>query len=81
MKKETAMDRRTAMGLMMGLPGMGRLWAQDGAGGCRKCGKETYGTSVEWAAGTQAAADQALKEEKLVLVLHVSGYFEDARFT
>jgi hypothetical protein len=60
---------------------MGHLWAQDGAGGCRKCGRETYGTSVEWAAGPQAAADQALKEEKLVLVLHVSGYFEDARFT
>ncbi len=75
------MDRRSALSLMLGLPAMPHAWAQDAAGACRKCGKDTYGTSVEWSGSPQSAAEQALKEEKLVLILHVSGYFEDARFT
>jgi hypothetical protein len=43
------------------------------------CG--SFGTQVEFLDTPSAAARKALKEEKLVLVLHVSGNFEDPRFT
>lgn len=43
------------------------------------CGN--YGTSVVFEDTTNEAAKKALKEEKLVMVLHVSGNFEDPRFT
>jgi hypothetical protein len=43
------------------------------------CGN--YGTSVHFVASPSEAAQQALKEEKLVFVLHVSGLFEDPDFT
>jgi hypothetical protein len=41
-----------------------------------KCGE--YGTSVQFA---DTPAKQAKKDEKLVLVLHVSGHFEDPKLT
>lgn len=44
-----------------------------------ECGE--YGTSVIFADSPAEAAKQALKEEKLVFVLHVSGLFEDSDFT
>ena len=40
-----------------------------------------YGTSVTFVESTAEAAKQALKEEKLVFVLHVSGNFEASEFT
>ena len=40
-----------------------------------------YGTSVYFEETPQEAAKKALKEEKLVLVLHVSGHFEDPKLT
>ena len=43
---------------------------------CRK-----YGTSVEFAESPAAASRQALEEEKLVFVLHVSGEFETSAYT
>jgi len=43
------------------------------------CGK--YGTSVQFVESPSQAAKQAEKEEKLVLVLHVSGNFETPDFT
>jgi hypothetical protein len=43
------------------------------------CGE--FGTSVDFADSPSAAAAQAKKEQKLVMVLHVSGNFEDPRFT
>jgi len=46
--------------------------------------KETcgdYGTSVHFEKNPSEAARKALKEEKLVCVLHVSGEFEDTDFT
>jgi hypothetical protein len=54
------------------------LWAKDKAveelsGSC--------GTSIDFFDTPKDAAKQALKDEKLVLVLHVSGNFEDPRFT
>jgi hypothetical protein len=43
------------------------------------CGE--YGTSVHFEKTPSDAARKALKEEKLVMVLHVSGNFEDPAFT
>jgi hypothetical protein len=43
------------------------------------CG--SFGTSVEFVDTPSAAARLAKKEQKLVFVLHVSGNFEDPRFT
>ena len=43
------------------------------------CGK--HGTSIEFVPTPSEAAQQAKKEGKLVFVLHVSGHFEDPRFT
>ena len=40
-----------------------------------------YGTSVHFEANPADAAKQAKKDEKLVLVLHVSGHFENPEFT
>jgi hypothetical protein len=40
-----------------------------------------YGTSVHFEDTPADAAKQAKKEEKLVLVLHVSGHFENPEFT
>ena len=43
------------------------------------CGE--FGTTVTFEESPSLAARKALKEEKLVLVLHVSGDFEDPAFT
>jgi hypothetical protein len=43
------------------------------------CGK--FGTQVNFVDTPSEAARQAAKEQKLVFVLHVSGLFEDPRFT
>ncbi|OAI50305.1 hypothetical protein AYO44_17875 [Planctomycetaceae bacterium SCGC AG-212-F19] len=40
-----------------------------------------FGTSILFEDSPQEAAKKALKEEKLVLVLHVSGHFEDPALT
>jgi hypothetical protein len=48
---------------------------------CKGCGKETYGTSVKWVGSPSEAAKKAKEKGKLVFVLHVSGYFEDPKFT
>lgn len=40
-----------------------------------------YGTSIRFEKTPKDAATKALKEEKLVMVLHVSGLFEDPDFT
>jgi len=43
------------------------------------CG--SHGTSIDFVDTPNDAAKQAKKEGKLVFVLHVSGHFEDPRFT
>ena len=40
-----------------------------------------YGTTVHFEKSPTDAAKKALKEEKLVCVLHISGHFEDPDFT
>ena len=48
-------------------------------GGKPTCG--SHGTTIDFVDTPNDAAKQANKEEKLVFVLHVSGHFEDPRFT
>ena len=48
---------------------------------CKKCGSEKYGTTIVWADSPSDAAKKAKEEQKLVFVLHVSGHFEDPKFT
>ena len=40
-----------------------------------------HGTKIDFVDTPKEAAAQAKKEQKLVFVLHVSGHFEDPRFT
>jgi hypothetical protein len=40
-----------------------------------------FGTSILFEDSPSEAAKKALKEEKLVLILHVSGQFEDPKLT
>jgi len=40
-----------------------------------------YGTSIHFENSPKEAAKKALKEEKLVFVVHISGLFEDSDFT
>ncbi len=40
-----------------------------------------HGTTIDFVDSPKDAAAQAKKEEKLVLVLHISGHFEDASLT
>jgi hypothetical protein len=47
-------------------------WAEDTNG---------FGTKINFVENPKDAAAQAKKKEKLVLVLHVSGYFEDPALT
>lgn len=60
------------------------LWLGDVQAGDRPaaegtCGK--HGTAVQFVDSPSEAARQARQEEKLVLVLHVSGLFEDPALT
>ena len=40
-----------------------------------------FGTTIHFVESPKDAAAQAKKDEKLVMILHVSGNFEDPRFT
>jgi hypothetical protein len=42
---------------------------------------ETYGTTVNFFSSQTAAARQAARDKKLQFVLHISGNFEDSKFT
>jgi hypothetical protein len=45
----------------------------------KTCG--SYGTQIDFLDSPTEAAKQAKKEGKLVFILHVSGNFEDSKFT
>jgi hypothetical protein len=44
-------------------------------------GTETYGTAVDFMINPLEALELASKEKKLMFVMHISGNFEDAKFT
>jgi hypothetical protein len=51
------------------------------AGGQCKSSDDSFGTAVTWVASPEIAKEQAVKQHKLLFVLHVSGNFEDPGFT
>jgi hypothetical protein len=61
---------------LMTLAGVALVAAPLGA--AEKCG---FGTKIDFVDNPKEAASIAKKEEKLVMVLHVSGYFEDPSLT
>ena len=67
--------------LLLSILLMSSMLAAQESPACTKCGKQTYGTSVQWAGTPSEAATKAKAEEKLVFILHVSGLFEDPSFT
>ena len=46
-----------------------------------RAGEGCHGTKIDFVDTPKEAATQAKKDQKLVFVLHVSGHFEDPRFT
>jgi hypothetical protein len=48
--------------------------------GCKEgCGR--FGTRIDFYKSPQEAAKMAVKEEKLVFILHLSGIFQNSEFT
>jgi hypothetical protein len=74
--------RWTLAGLMtavLALPWSASACCSEPAKASSTCGD--YGTSVHFEKSPSDAARKALKEEKLVMVLHISGNFEDPDLT
>jgi hypothetical protein len=42
---------------------------------------ERFGTAIDFVRSPALACDRAAREQKLVMVLHVAGYFDDPGFT
>ncbi len=57
------------------------LLAGTGAAADKKKDGGCFGTTIDFVDTPKEAAAQAKKDEKLVFILHVSGNFEDPRFT
>jgi hypothetical protein len=74
--------RTLAIGLIAAgicVPGWTAGSKKGGPGQPETCGD--YGTSVHFEKNPKDAAKKALKEEKLVLVIHISGHFEEPDYT
>jgi hypothetical protein len=69
-----------ALGLSLALLA-GSARADKTAKPAEDCGCGDYGTTVKFFKTPSDAATQAKKSEKLVMVLHVSGNFENPDFT
>ena len=65
------------LGLGLMASGLSTAWAKPPADEESTC----HGTAVHFVGTPSEAARRALKEEKLVFVLHVSGHFEDPGIT
>ena len=63
---------------LMGMAAVALLAAPAFAGDGATCG---YGTKIDFVDNPKEAAALAKKQEKLVMVLHVSGHFEDPGLT
>lgn len=66
------------------LPKGPALLAKDDCQVCKTKGggeRETFGTSVQFVRSPTEAARTAAAEDKLTFLLHISGNFEDAKFT
>ena len=70
--------------LFLAALGLAALYGFDRASGAPPADAEEstcHGTAVHFVSTPSQAARRALKEEKLVFVLHVSGHFEDPGIT
>jgi hypothetical protein len=72
-----SMPLAVAVAAALGLAGPAA--AKSPAPKAESCGE--YGTSVHFEETPADAAKEAKKAEKLVMVLHVSGHFENPEFT
>lgn len=63
---------------LLGLAAVALLAAPAGAADPTTCG---HGTKIDFVDSPKVAAALAKKQEKLVMVLHVSGHFEDPGLT
>jgi hypothetical protein len=70
-----------AAGLCLALASPGILLAGDKLSNDEKPSCSSHGTTIDFLDTPKEAAALAKKEKKLVLVLHVSGNFEDPQFT
>ncbi len=68
--------RRSLIGIAACLVVLGVELQASAKGEC-----ESFGTQVSWNRDLQAAAVQAEREDKLLLVLHLSGNFAKNEFT
>jgi hypothetical protein len=70
-----------AAGLCLALASPGALLAGEKPSNDDKPSCSGHGTTIDFLDTPKEAAALAKKEKKLVMVLHVSGNFEDPRFT
>jgi hypothetical protein len=75
----SAPDTGDILGVGFDLPDVPEPPLRAGADDAAIC--ETLGTSVKFDAIPARAAKRAAKEQKLLMVLHVSGNFEESGFT
>jgi len=68
-------------GLFQGLGTPAKDGCKPGEVGAPPADRETFGTAVAFARNPREAARSAAEERKLTFHLHVSGNFEEARFT
>jgi len=76
--------RWLVLGVLAGACCVPALAREPNGGGIKPSGAATcgdHGTSVHFEKTPKEAAQKALKEEKLVFVVHVSGIFEDTELT
>lgn len=74
--------RMTAVGLLaaaLGVPALAQKTPPGKGSSAPTCGD--HGTSIQFEANVKDAAKKAEKEQKLVLAIHISGYFEDSEYT
>lgn len=72
---------RTAAAVLAFAACLSPAFAEEDGRACPTCGKAAYGTTIRWEGSPSQAAAKARAQEKLVFVLHVSGYFENPAFT
>jgi hypothetical protein len=71
----------SAFAVLALVAGSSLVWAEKPAKEEADCGCGDYGTTVKFFKTPSDAATKAKKDQKLVMVLHVSGNFENPDFT
>ena len=74
-------NRLAACGIALGMVLAGTAFAKDPSFAKEETSCGDYGTQVHFEATPSEAAKAAKKDGKLVMVLHISGHFEDPGLT